>query len=194
MPAADRAPSVQWYPRDWMADPDVLALTWDQRGRYHWAWCCSLMTKTPGIATESQWKCWMGYSDAEWMLARDAHSACFRILHDGVWVQMRTVYSRREQRRRYADSMRGGTERMRRLTPEQRSDLARRAAQSRWRKGVNAHAECQQECLRMPGPASASASERTEESKSKARPQPFPLREPSRALRAPKNGDEGDTA
>ena len=107
MPADDRAPSIQYYPRDWMADPAVQALSWDERGRFHWAWSSSLLTDRPGIAAEDQWRRWMGYSEDEWPAHREAHRACFRVRRDGVWVQARTVAEREAQKNRREKSRKG---------------------------------------------------------------------------------------
>ena len=34
MTTQDRAPAFLFYAKDWLADPKVRALSWDQRGRY----------------------------------------------------------------------------------------------------------------------------------------------------------------
>lgn len=34
MSTQDRAPSFPFYPKDWLADPKVRAMTFDQKGRY----------------------------------------------------------------------------------------------------------------------------------------------------------------
>lgn len=107
MPRQDRAPSVQFYPADWMSDPAVLALSWEERGRYHWSWCCSLQTETPGVATEDQWRRWMGYSQDEWGEHSTAHAACFRIGRDGLWHQKRTEREREAQRIRHERASKG---------------------------------------------------------------------------------------
>ena len=107
MPANGRAPSFQFYPRDYMADPDVQALSWEQRGRYHWSLCCSAITETPGVAPESDWARWMGYEAGEWVAVRDLHARCFDTSREGVWVQQRMSDDRKAQERRYQQARKG---------------------------------------------------------------------------------------
>lgn len=117
--AKDRAPSFQFYPRDYMSDPDVQALTWDQRGRYHWSLCCSALSECPGRATADQWRQWMGYKAGQWDRYKAAMRNCFRVEMLGdteVWVQERMASDRAEQRARF----------------EQASDAGKRGADSRW--------------------------------------------------------------
>lgn len=108
MATKDRAPSFQFYPRDFMSDPDVQALSWDQRGRYVWALCCSHMSECPGVATESQWRQWMGYTAAQWNRNKDAMRRCFRVECD-KWVQERMLKEREEQRARYEQAVKAGS-------------------------------------------------------------------------------------
>lgn len=107
MPRNDRAPSFQFYPGDWLSDPAVHALTFDQQGRYFWALCMSWQTPTPGLATEDQWRRWMRYSDARWASVRDRHAACFAVRDDGTWAQKRTLEVRAAQEVRYNASSSG---------------------------------------------------------------------------------------
>ncbi len=90
-----------------MADPDVQSLTWDQRGRYVWALCCSHLSECPGVATESQWRQWMGYTAAQWNRNKDAMRRCFRVESD-KWVQERMLHERDEQRARYEAASEAG--------------------------------------------------------------------------------------
>ena len=143
MPAKDRPPSFQFYPRDWMADPAVQGMTWDQRGRYFWALCCSRLTDRPGIAAEDQWRRWMAYSDDEWPVHQPAIAPAFRVRGDGAWAQSRTVEDRREQAARHRRATAG--------------------ADARWRKtkqlkASEASPPAYAGIMRADGPASASAS------------------------------------
>lgn len=164
----NKAPSFQFYPRDYMADPDVQAMSWEQRGRYHWALCCSALSGTPGVADEVEWRSWMGYTEAEWMPVCAVHARCFRIAGT-VWTQVRLKEMRTEQRIRYAASHAGADATNARLSAEERSFNARHAAEVRWGKGDSAHAEMRAPCaptehpMRGPASASASASAKTKE-------------------------------
>ena len=100
MPRAERAPSFQFYPSDWLSDPGVLGLSWGERGRYFWALCLSQNTPTPGDAAEDQWRVWMCYAKGEWARHRVAHLACFSE-NDGRWIQRRTVADAEQRSDRY---------------------------------------------------------------------------------------------
>lgn len=129
--ARDRAPSFQFYPRDFMADPAVQAMTWDQRGRYVWALSCSWLTDAPGVATEDQWREWMRFTKRQWEGQRERFAACFDT--DGnVWTQKRLKQSREEQREYLTAAKLGGVARAERMTREERAESARRAASARW--------------------------------------------------------------
>jgi uncharacterized protein YdaU (DUF1376 family) len=108
MPRADRAPSFQWYPADYLADPAVDALTFDEQGRYFRALCMTRLARTPGRAPEDQWRLWMRYTAEEWCEHRDRMSRCFRVQSDGVWIQKRTLNDWHEQRRRYLSAKEAG--------------------------------------------------------------------------------------
>jgi len=154
----DKPPSFQFYPRDFVADMNVHGMAPSEIGRYVWALCCSWLTDTPGEAPEDRWREWMSYSEAEWVSAKDKIRRLFHENGDGTWTQKRMAKERQRQRKRHADSMRGGAERMRNISAEERTALARSAAQTRWAKQDNADSECQPSCLRMPSPAFAFAS------------------------------------
>jgi uncharacterized protein YdaU (DUF1376 family) len=83
----------------WMSDPHVQVMNFEQRGRYHWALCCSWGTPTPGIASEDAWRTWMGYSGAEWAAHRGTFAPCFKA-RAGGWVQERLRATAAAARRR----------------------------------------------------------------------------------------------
>lgn len=58
-----RLPWFKLWTRDFMADPNVQALNWDQRGRFAWALMCSWESETPGTALGDDWAKWMGFKD-----------------------------------------------------------------------------------------------------------------------------------
>lgn len=129
--AREKAPAFQFYARDYMADPAVQRLTWDQRGRYHWALCCSSLTETPGVASESDWAAWMGYDDAGWVANREAHARCFAI-ENGRWVQrrMRSMSAESDAYRAYAKN--GGHASAASMSKHERGERAKKAAAARW--------------------------------------------------------------
>ncbi len=133
MAGRDRPPSFQFYPRDFMGDPDVQALTWEQRGRYVWALCCSWMSESPGVATEDQWRVWMQYTPSQWTKNRGALAECFAQGEEGMWIQERMRMTRAEQYERFSQASVGGVSRASRLTPEERSAVAKEAAMARWK-------------------------------------------------------------
>lgn len=109
MPRSDRAPSFLFYPGDYLLDAAVRAMTYDQRGRYWGAVCESWQTKTPGRASEDQWRRWCDYSEEEWTANRAALSAAFQVRPDGTWLQKRTVETRAAQRRRFDQARKGAS-------------------------------------------------------------------------------------
>ncbi len=103
----DKAPSSQFYWRDWLADPAVRALTRDERGAYIDILAYTHQTGTPGRMTEEQVRRWAGYSEAEWADHREAIRACFRVTRRGVWLQARTLRDRDSQKIRYLQARKG---------------------------------------------------------------------------------------
>jgi uncharacterized protein YdaU (DUF1376 family) len=178
MPAKDRPPSFQFYPRDFMADEAVQTLTWAQRGRYFWALCCTAMTPTPGIAPEEDWRLWMGYSPEEWATVRDAHGRCFqRCSTDANWIQKRTVDERKSLKKFRKIAGSGGDKAAANLTDAERSERARNAANARWNANGDAN-----RMLADANTASASASASQNQS------QKTPPAAPPRSVPAKANG------
>ena len=97
MARTDRAPSFQFYPRDYLADSAVQAMSFDEQGRYIRALCFSWDTPTPGEALEDQWRRWMCYSEARWKAHREIMRAAFREGPEGVWLQHRMQVERSQQ-------------------------------------------------------------------------------------------------
>jgi len=64
--AGRKLPWFKLWPRDFMSDPVIQAMSFDKRGRFIWACMCSWETDTPGMATEDQWRKWLGYSWEGW--------------------------------------------------------------------------------------------------------------------------------
>lgn len=104
MATDDRAPSFQFYPRDYLADGAVQGMSFDQQGRYVRSLCLSWDTTTPGEATEDQWRRWMCLTTKQWEKQRQTMAEAFEIGPDGVWRQNRMMRERAKQveRRRKA--------------------------------------------------------------------------------------------
>lgn len=80
----ERMPWMKIWVRDLMGDPEVQALSWDQRGRYLWGLMGSWESETPGVATCTEWLRWMG------LYLQDAGPFMHLFQIDGdVWVQRR---------------------------------------------------------------------------------------------------------
>ena len=115
VPRAERAPSFQFYPADWLSDPAVDAMSFEQQGRYFRSLCMSWQTDSPGVAAESQWQKWMCLSDEEWTTQRAIFSAAFRVSSSGSWTQKRLALDRKLQKIRRSLSQNGAA-----LTNEKR--------------------------------------------------------------------------
>ncbi len=87
--ARDRYPYLPFYMTDFRHSRAVQAMTWEQRGRYVWAWEDSWRSETPGVATEDEWRTWLGYSPKKWKKTREIFAKCFRIENENVWIQER---------------------------------------------------------------------------------------------------------
>jgi uncharacterized protein YdaU (DUF1376 family) len=130
----ERPPSFQFYPRDFRADPAVEAMTFDQRGRYVWALCASWLTDTPGVASEDQWRRWLGYGPRKWSAHRSTFESCFDTSRKDAWVQKRMAAEREAQKDRFMQASKGGANRATTMTSEERQESARMAALARWEK------------------------------------------------------------
>ena len=105
MPASHDPPSFQFYPRDWIVD--TRNLTRDQRCRYWDALCDSWVSRSYGVATEDQWREWLGYSAEEWPAVREIYARMFKVRR-GLWVQQRMHDERLSQMRRHERASAGG--------------------------------------------------------------------------------------
>lgn len=106
MPADQRPPAFQFYPREWIID--TRHMTRDQRCRYHDALCESWLAESYGIATEEQWREWMEYSPEDWASVRSVFAKRFKSL-SGKWVQSMMVDTRAAQRRRRDRASKGAS-------------------------------------------------------------------------------------
>src|SRR5512145_1330587 len=108
MSAIDRAPSSQFYWKDWLADSDLRRMTFDERGRYVDVLALTHQTDTPGVCSEDDMLRWTKYSRAQWEKHRMAFARLFTVKPDGTWIQESVVAAREAQRRRFTRSKRGG--------------------------------------------------------------------------------------
>lgn len=81
-------PWYRWSPRDFLAHPAVVAMEREQRWRYREALDFSWLSETPGIATEDQWRKWLGYNLEQWSTAREAFICAFEV-NEPHWIQKR---------------------------------------------------------------------------------------------------------
>jgi uncharacterized protein YdaU (DUF1376 family) len=86
----NRLPWFKLWAKDFMADPVVQAMTWEQRGRYLWALMCSWESDNPGVSRECEWRAWTGLSEMQWTRARAAFAPAFTIAGE-TWTQSRLV-------------------------------------------------------------------------------------------------------
>lgn len=79
-------PWAKFWWADWLHDPYKRAMTPDQRGRFMDVRAATHGTRTPGVMTEEQVRCWAGYSPAEWRANREAFLPLFNVTRTkGKW-------------------------------------------------------------------------------------------------------------
>lgn len=168
--AKDRPPSFQFYPRDFLADSAVRAMTLEARGAYISLLCTAWESDEPGVLPDDD-EFLANVSDARdrWPALRAQVARAFTV-RGGTWTQRRMVEERREQKARFASAKEAGRV----------SGVVRRA------KGANeTRTECERIANGMATPASASASAYAVESKAKiaaaAAPIPASVAEPPTA-------------
>lgn len=105
MPASLDPPSFQFYPRDWIVD--TRHLTRDQRCRYWDALCDAWVSRSYGVASEDQWRQWLGYTAEEWPSERVTYLRLFKVRGDR-WTQQRMHSERQSQMRRHERASAGG--------------------------------------------------------------------------------------
>lgn len=108
MSESDRAPSSQFYWKDWLSDVAVNAMTFEQRGHYFHYLAMTHQTDSPGRSSEEEVRQLACYSVDEWKENREAIRRAFRVEPDGTWIQKRTVRARDVQRVRHEKSVTGG--------------------------------------------------------------------------------------
>lgn len=102
--ARDRAPSFQFYPRDFISDPAVMAMKLAERGAYITLICAAWNGDEPGVlpADDAILARLAQASPAEWRRLREGVSRAFDTeSRPGSWVQRRMVQVREEQVERF---------------------------------------------------------------------------------------------
>lgn len=100
MPGTDRPPSFQFFPRDFISDPSVQALTLEELGAYIRLLCFAWMQEKQGYLDVLALSKLSGFND-NWAQHEQALSRCFDLSTPGLWIQKRMVSTRREQERNY---------------------------------------------------------------------------------------------
>lgn len=100
-----------FFTNDWMGDANVQAMTWEQRGMYHWLLC--LAWNEGGIPSdESALRGILGLTKARFRSVWPAIARCWRPGEDGKLVNRRLEHERgiRQQvsRKRAEAGRRGG--------------------------------------------------------------------------------------
>ena len=108
MPAINRAPSSQFYWKDWLSDDAVQRMSFDEQGRYMRVLAMTHQTDQPGVCSEEDVRLWASYSLSEWEEHREALARAFKIQPDGTWIQKRSAVQSAAQRRRYEKAAKGG--------------------------------------------------------------------------------------
>jgi uncharacterized protein YdaU (DUF1376 family) len=114
--------TFNFHPDDYLNDPNVLVMTFEQRGMYITLLCRAWSMTVPGVlpSDEDMIRRLVGADPDEWMRNRAVIRACFDT-SDGRWVQKRMVREFDSQSRRC----------------EAASEAGRFAVQARWRKRDN---------------------------------------------------------
>ena len=128
----DRPPAFQFYPREYLSSQAVAAMHPTARGGYVHLLCHAWLSDRPGILPNDE-KLLASLSGLgeRWPEHRDSIARAWCIT-DAHWMQTRLVKTRREQKKFRKDASGGGTATAEALTPEQRSEKARCAANARW--------------------------------------------------------------
>lgn len=91
MPRSERRPWSPFYWGDWLSDPGVQSMTFDEQGRYLRFLALTNQGPRPGISSEDEVRQWACYSIEEWPSHREAFLRCFSTDLHGRWIQKRTV-------------------------------------------------------------------------------------------------------
>lgn len=108
MPRAGRAPSFQFYPADFLADPAVACMTPAALGGYALLLCYAFLEhETGSLPMDEARLASLSKLNGDWPKHRDAILAAFE-LKGGRLVQKRMVEDHAARRRRHAQAVSGG--------------------------------------------------------------------------------------
>ena len=127
-----RPPSFQFYPRDFLSDPAVMAMRPAEVGAYIRLLCVAWLGDEPGVLPDDDdFLSTASGMGAGWPSSRPAVSRAFRVA-DGRWVQKRMVMEREAQVSYRNGASSGGRRRMAQLSDSERVAMAKSAADARW--------------------------------------------------------------
>jgi uncharacterized protein YdaU (DUF1376 family) len=110
MPATDRPPSFQFYPRDFLSDAAVRRMNAAARGAYITLLCTSWLEEEPGVIQDNDelLASMAGVTPREWKKLREAIARAF-VISDGWWRQKRMILERDTQRMRMQTASEAGS-------------------------------------------------------------------------------------
>ena len=108
MSRKDRAPSFQFYPRDFISSSAVARMTPEERGGYIMLLCHAWDSDTPGILPDDD----AALADfsrlgSRWKKCRQGIARAFTV-DAGIWRQERMVAEREEQKARFEQAVQAG--------------------------------------------------------------------------------------
>jgi len=109
--AKDRAPSFQFYPRDFVSDPAVLGMSLAACGAYIRLLCAAWVQEDVGVLPDDDVLLarWAQATRGEWKRIRPEVAAAFDCSQPGVWRQRRMVVEREKQLERFQRASEAGT-------------------------------------------------------------------------------------
>jgi uncharacterized protein YdaU (DUF1376 family) len=128
----DRAPSFQFYPRDFISSSAVTRMTPEERGGYIMLLCHAWDSDTPGVLPDDDTAlASLSGLGRRWAKCRPAIARAFTV-DGGTWMQQRMVAEREAQAERLREAVQGGKTTQNKRSPDERIESARRAARARW--------------------------------------------------------------
>ncbi len=135
-----KSPAFQFYPRDWLGDPEIMLMDWDAKAMHLHCICIAwLHTDACALPDDDALLCrWLNIeNDADWQERLKPQIFAAWELSDGHWIQKRL---KREK-----------------IKQLQRSDKMKSAAKSRWNKEKNTDANAMQKHMQMQCSSSSSS-------------------------------------
>ncbi len=135
-----KSPAFQFYPRDWLGDPEIMLMDWDAKAMHLHCICIAwLHTDACALPDDDALLCkWLNIqNDADWVERLKPQIFSAWSLEDGCWIQKRL---KREK-----------------IKQLERSSKMKNAAKSRWNKGKNTDANAMQKHMQMQCSSSSSS-------------------------------------